>query len=80
MSGSCRGDGAATALGRSSVPQVFLHDDRFFDEDEVLDYIWYEKMRQEDEGPDPPSSGCFTLFLLLALPVSLLGSFFCAGP
>lgn len=45
----------------------------FFDEDEVLDYLWYEEMRKEDEGPDKPQAGCFGILILLLTPASGLG-------
>lgn len=68
------GCGAAAAPGRSPAVEAFAQDDHFFDEDEVLDYVWYEEMRREDEGPDKQPSGCFALLLLCVLPASLLGS------
>ena len=62
---------------RTGAPpwNVVLLDDHFFEEDEVLDYVWYEEMRQEDEGPEKPSSGCFGVLVLLFAPVAGLGPF-----
>ena len=57
------------------LPEPIYLDDHFFDEDEVLDYVWYEEMRQEDEGPEKPSSGCFGVLVLLFAPVAGLGPF-----
>ena len=55
------------------APNVVCLDDHFFDEDEVLDYLWYEEMRKEDEGPDKPQAGCFGILILLLTPASGLG-------
>lgn len=63
--------GAAEPL---AAPQPACLDDHFFDEDEVLDYLWYEEMRKEDEGDDGPGNqGCLSLLAFLLLPVASAG-------
>lgn len=74
MSGHAIRCGVAEAPRHPPLPSAFAPDDHFFDEDEVLDYVWYEEMRQEDEGPDKQPSGCFTLLFLFVPSASLLGS------
>lgn len=56
------------------LPEPIYLDDHFFDEDEVLDYVWYEEMRKEDEGDDGSGKeGCLALFAFLLLPVAGAG-------
>ena len=56
------------------IEQVSTSGADFFDEDEVLDYVWYEEMRKEDEGDDGSGKeGCLALFAFLLLPVAGAG-------
>ena len=64
----------AGAVEPVPAPQPACLDDHFFDEDEVLDYLWYEEMRKEDEGDDGPGNqGCLSLLAFLLLPVAGAG-------
>ena len=73
----CQGhaDRRGDAVRTGAPPwNVVLLDDHFFDEDEVLDYVWYEEMRKEDEGDDGSGKeGCLALFAFLLLPVAGAG-------
>ena len=61
------------AGGKPLPPESACLDDHFFDEDEVLDYVWYEEMRKEDEGGGPDKGGCLALLGFLVLPVAGAG-------